>query len=558
MTGPCRARVAGLAALLIWLLVVGPAQAASGQAASGPPDRVDPPAPGEGTPLPDPTEPAPAAYAAMAQPTVDLRLNQRRWRRPSMEYLGAGAADAAAARISRKGWKRGAGAAVVVQVASHADVLSASTLAGAGGGPVLLTRPDRLSRHTARELRRLRSAATPLRRVYVVGRLTRGRAAAAIGRIARVERLGSGDRYRTSFAVATRAVELGADARRVIVTSGVRLDHGKGVAALAAGTTHPVLLTRPGHRSTLRRRVQRLGASTTDVVGPASRVPGPLVRGLPSVRRLAGSDPAGTAAAVARRARRLGLDGRPVLVGRASGTAALTAGVFAGSRRGGTLLVTKRRELSHRTAVWLDRDAPAVLSVFGDRGDVGRMPRCQAARGRYRPWYCIERELRRQGYVMGRVDGHRDRFSIWAVYAFEKVAGRRANGRFGEAEWNRLLDAPRRPVRRPRLGRTHIEIDIARQLILLVEDGRVAHHIHTSTGKASTPTIRGNFTVYEKRSYRQANGIYKGIFFHRGYAIHGYPSIPTYPASHGCSRTYDGNQDFLWPKVFVGERVGTY
>ncbi len=70
--------------------------------------------------------------------------------------------------------------------------------------------------------------------------------------------------------------------------------------------------------------------------------------------------------------------------------------------------------------------------------------------------------------------------------------------------------------------------------------------------------MRGTFTVYEKRSYRQDNGIYKGIFFYGGYAIHGYPKVPLYPASHGCARVYDGNQDFLWRRVFVGERVATY
>jgi len=31
--------------------------------------------------------------------------------------------------------------------------------------------------------------------------------------------------------------------------------------------------------------------------------------------------------------------------------------------------------------------------------------------------------------------------------------------------------------------------------------------------------------------------MYYSIYFLRGFAIHGYHSVPTYPASHGCVRT---------------------
>ncbi len=122
-----------------------------------------------------------------------------------------------------------------------------------------------------------------------------------------------------------------------------------------------------------------------------------------------------------------------------------------------------------------------------------------------------------------------------------------------------MLRNPRHAVRRKDLPSTHVEIDIGRQLVLLVESGKVSHHIHTSTGKPSTPTIRGTFTVYEMRPYYQThNKMYWPIFFYGGYAIHGYPSIPTYPASHGCARTYNGNQDLIYRKMFYGERVATY
>jgi len=94
--------------------------------------------------------------------------------------------------------------------------------------------------------------------------------------------------------------------------------------------------------------------------------------------------------------------------------------------------------------------------------------------------------------------------------------------------------------------------------VLVIRGGEVAHILHTSTGKRSTPTVGGVFTVYERRNVRQANHLYRPVFFHRGYAFHGYPEIPTYPASHGCARMFDGDMDFLWPFLPMGQRIASY
>jgi hypothetical protein len=277
---------------------------------------------------------------------------------------------------------------------------------------------------------------------------------------------------------------------------------------------------------------------------------------LPNVERLAGTTPSGSAAEVARRAWGLGLRGTPVLTGTTAWTDSIAAGAMQGHKRDGVLLASTGHELASWVENWLAGREPNRLTVVRNR--LAPVAACQAEIGAMRSWYCAERELARQGYHMPQIDGRRDSYSVWAIYAFEKVAGRSPNGSFGESEWQRMLGNPRRPVARKDLPSTHIEIDLGRQLILLVHKGRVAHHIHTSTGKPSTPTVRGTFTVYEMRNYMQTNHMYRSIFFYGGYAMHGYPSVPTYPASHGCSRTYNGNQDFIWPKVFIGERVATY
>jgi lipoprotein-anchoring transpeptidase ErfK/SrfK len=46
--------------------------------------------------------------------------------------------------------------------------------------------------------------------------------------------------------------------------------------------------------------------------------------------------------------------------------------------------------------------------------------------------------------------------------------------------------------------------------------------------------------------------------FHGNFAIHGYYSVPVYPASHGCVRVPMWLADWLYDRSFVGERVYVY
>ncbi len=541
--------VSACAMLLVVMLVLSAAPAAA-----SPPDQLDPPAPGEGTPLRDPTDPPLSSYRTMAQPSASITLDGRQWARAAVKRVAPANRFAGSAGVSRRGWPRGARRVVVAPANNHYDPMVAASLAGTVRGPLLLTRTRSVPPKVRRELRRLDPD-----RIFVVGDVRR-RVVTRLRDVAAVARVGRGNRYATSVAVARRAAVLGARRRTVIVAGGRAPATNLGAAAMAAGRRYPLLLTRrSGDRLRLQRRVRELGARRTLVIGDRSAVSAGTVRKLPRMKRLARSGPVGTTAAVAAAARRHGLRGSPVLINRKNRLTASYAGVWAGVRRDAPLLVTSGRELADPTAWWFKRYEPRRAVVVGDRKSVPVVTACQLRRGGMRRWYCAERVLHRQGYHMPQVDGRVDRFTVWAVYAFEKVAGRTANGTFGNDEWRRMLRNPRHKVRRPDLPSTHVEIDIGRQLILLVKDGKVAHHIHTSTGKPSTPMVRGTFTVYEKRDYLQThNMMYRPIFFYGGYAIHGYPSVPLYPASHGCGRTYNGNQDFLYPKVFLGERVATY
>ena len=170
----------------------------------------------------------------------------------------------------------------------------------------------------------------------------------------------------------------------------------------------------------------------------------------------------------------------------------------------------------------------------------------------------MQKALARKAYVVGtagRLDGRTQR----ALIAVRKRLGLSRSSTFdrklatrlarGEGGWT---------VRFPGHGR-HVESDLSMQLLALIgEGGKVERIYHTSTGAPSTPTIRGSFSVYRKDQGTNAKGMVHSSYFIRGYAIHGYKSVPTYNASHGCLRVPvpDAMSIFRW--VRYGTKVDVY
>jgi putative cell wall-binding protein len=547
-------RLAGLAvAVLVLVLALVAGLVPEARASEGPPDQLDPPAPGEADYPEDPSEPAGArTYAAQPAPRFEVAGTAF----PALE-LGAHAGSnrfRTSVETSRAGWPDGAPAAVLATGQMYADALVASSLAGTVGGPLLLTPTESLDGTVADELARLQPAV-----VYVIGHLTAGveEAVAALGHV--TERVGGSNPYVTATAVSERAIELGADPSTLLVASGEAFPDALAASAIAAALHHPILLVpAQGGAQALHDHVDAHGTDRVLVVGGTAVVPDETVAGLPGVERLSGRERTETAKVVADRARALGLRGTPVLAGAETFPDGLTGGVLAGSVHRAPVLLTYRSELSGAAIRWVAEHGVTSADVVGGPAAVSRLTRCQAQVGDSRALLCIESELERQGYHVGAVDGRLDHQSVWAFLAFQKVAGLPVDGRFDEGAYRRLLDAPQLAPVRPDLGPDHVEIDIARQLVLVVQGGEVRHALHTSTGKRSTPTVRGVFSVYEKRNYRQANRMYRPVFFYRGYAFHGYPEIPLYPASAGCARLYDGDMNFLWPFLQIGTRVASY
>jgi lipoprotein-anchoring transpeptidase ErfK/SrfK len=79
-----------------------------------------------------------------------------------------------------------------------------------------------------------------------------------------------------------------------------------------------------------------------------------------------------------------------------------------------------------------------------------------------------------------------------------------------------------------------------------------------SSGKPSTPTVIGHFYVYSKTAGVNAKGMVDSNYFIRGYAIHGYPEVPVYAASHGCLRVPIPNAAAIFGWVQMGTAVDVY
>jgi hypothetical protein len=105
----------------------------------------------------------------------------------------------------------------------------------------------------------------------------------------------------------------------------------------------------------------------------------------------------------------------------------------------------------------------------------------------------------------------------------------------------------------------HVEANLSKQVLAEIEPGGRVHAIYTmSSGKPSTPTVVGRFRVYSKTLGTNEKGMVDSNYFIRGYAIHGYPEVPTYAASHGCLRVPIPNAASIYSWVQYGTPVDVY
>ena len=169
----------------------------------------------------------------------------------------------------------------------------------------------------------------------------------------------------------------------------------------------------------------------------------------------------------------------------------------------------------------------------------------------------LQAKLARLGYVVGR-RGLYDARTARAVLAFRKVTGMARTTIATSDVFRRLARGGGRfRVRFPTHGK-HVEADLSRQVIALIRGSTVERIYPVSSGKPSTPTIRGHFKVYLKSPGTNAKGMYMSSYFIRGFAIHGYPSVPVFPASHGCVRVPNSEAVSIFNWLSFGDIVDVY
>jgi lipoprotein-anchoring transpeptidase ErfK/SrfK len=169
----------------------------------------------------------------------------------------------------------------------------------------------------------------------------------------------------------------------------------------------------------------------------------------------------------------------------------------------------------------------------------------------------LERRLRDLHYHLTGVDRHFDFRTADAVMAFRKVQRMPRNHSVTIALW-RALANPRRIAPRSHTDGLHIEVDQTRQVLATVRDGHVEAIIHVSTGKPSTPTIDGTFHVDRKIAGYSPHSLYYPSYFDGNRAIHGWPDVPSYNASHGCVRVPYWTAKWIFGLAPIGTKVIVY
>ena len=172
----------------------------------------------------------------------------------------------------------------------------------------------------------------------------------------------------------------------------------------------------------------------------------------------------------------------------------------------------------------------------------------------------LQRRLGGLHYDVGPVDGQFGSQTFHAVVAFQKVNGLGRDGIVGPRTWSALAH-PRAPRVHRRLSATSVEVNLTTQVVLLARAGAVLKIYDASSGKASTPTPTGNFSVIRRiDGWRQSSLglLWRPNYFFRGFAVHGSRSVPAFPASHGCVRVSIESMNRLWSIMRVGMPVSLY
>jgi lipoprotein-anchoring transpeptidase ErfK/SrfK len=181
----------------------------------------------------------------------------------------------------------------------------------------------------------------------------------------------------------------------------------------------------------------------------------------------------------------------------------------------------------------------------------------------------LQRRLAALHYQVAKPDGEFGSETHHAVVAFQKVNHLDRDGVAGPKTM-KALEHPRQPSPRSR-GGFHIEADLTLQVVYVVNGSRIEQILDASSASGRTyevdgdvriaHTPEGSFHVERKINawHRSPLGLlYRPAYFVGGYALHGAPSVPPFPASHGCIRITTAAMDRLYDRLALGTPLQVY
>jgi peptidoglycan hydrolase-like protein with peptidoglycan-binding domain len=179
-----------------------------------------------------------------------------------------------------------------------------------------------------------------------------------------------------------------------------------------------------------------------------------------------------------------------------------------------------------------------------------------------------QRRLRQLRFDPGPVDGVYAQDTAYAAVAAEKALGLARDGVIGPDVRRGLEHFQYRPAL-PHAEGDRIEINLDTQVLTVYRQWQPILVTTTSTGSgeyfcggsdgcqyAITPT--GHFHLqYQHQGWDDGKlgRMWNPYYFNGGIAIHGLPSVPAYPASHGCARIPMDIANYFASLVTRGESV---
>jgi hypothetical protein len=186
----------------------------------------------------------------------------------------------------------------------------------------------------------------------------------------------------------------------------------------------------------------------------------------------------------------------------------------------------------------------------------------------------MERKLDLLRYDVGSVDQKFDWQTWQGLIAFQKLNGLPRTAKFDLRTQAALAAATVPGGMIPNGGLPRIEVDISRQVLLYFDSYGLNRVVAVSTGSGrnycdfskksqkqvcgSAVTPRGNYKIQRRiKGDRESDlgHLYNPMYFNGGFAIHGSPSIPAGPASHGCVRVSNYTANWMFDTVSNGTPV---